>query len=77
MPSEVKGNQAAFDMCKDQLHKKYAIGTYVAFDDGKLIANAPSFDELTAKLAEQGRDRPDVFVVQVAESYPEKVFILL
>ncbi|MCC7338986.1 MAG: hypothetical protein IT422_28150 [Pirellulaceae bacterium] len=77
MHSQDKKNQAAFDSCKDQLHKKFGIGTYVAFDDGELIANAQSFDELTAMLAEQGRDRPDVFVVQVAESFPERVFILL
>ncbi len=77
MPSQNQKNQAAFEACKDQLHRNYAIGSYVAFDDGELIADASSFDELSAKLAEQGRDRPDVFVIQVAESYPEKVFILL
>lgn len=77
MPSQNQKNQVAFNACKDQLHRNYAIGSYVAFDDGELIANASSFDELSAKLAEQGRDRPDVFVIQVAESYPEKVFILL
>ncbi len=70
-------NQVAFEACKDQLHKKYPIGSYVAFDDGELIAEASTFDDLSARLAELGRDRPDVFVIQVAESYPENVFILL
>ncbi len=77
MPSQNQKNQAAFEACKDQLHRNYPIGSYVAFDDGELIADAFSFDELSTKLAEQGRDRPDVFVIQVAESYPEKVSILL
>lgn len=40
MPSQNQKSQVAFNACKDQLHRSYAIGSYVAFDDGELIAAA-------------------------------------
>ena len=41
------------------------------------MTDAASFDELTSVLAQIGKDRPDVFVVQVGVDYPEEVFILI
>ncbi len=70
-------NRAKFEECKDSLNARFEIGTYVALDDGELVADAPTFDKLSKKLKEQGRDWTDVFVVQVAETYPDSVFILL
>jgi hypothetical protein len=70
-------NVAKFEECKDSLKDRFEIGTYVAIDDGELVADAPTFDKLSKKLKEQGRDRTDVFVVHVAETYPDSVFILL
>ena len=70
-------NQAAFNACKDDLVDRYAIGQFVAFDEGEIIADAETFDKLSHKLSAIDRYRPDVFVVQVAESYPDQVFILL
>jgi len=70
-------NQAAFEAMKCQLRERFPIGHFVAFDDGSLVADADSFDELSEVLSRIGRNRSDVFVVQVAERYPEQVFILL
>ncbi len=70
-------NQAAFNACKDDLVERYAIGRFVAFDEGEIIAAAETFDKLSHELSAINRDRPDVFVVQVAESHPDQVFILL
>ncbi len=70
-------NQAAFNACKNDLVNRYAIGHFVAFDEGEIIADAETFDALSHVLSELDRDRPNVFVVQVAESYPDQVFILL
>lgn len=50
---------------------------FVVLDDGRLVTDAASFDELTSVLAQIGKDRPDVFVVQVGVDYPEEVFILI
>ncbi len=70
-------NQAAFQKAKRELTDRYPSGRFVAFDDGQIVADAASFDELTEILAAIGRDRPDVFVVQAGIGYPEEVFILL
>ncbi len=70
-------NQAAFLQMKEELDKRFPQGHFLAFDDGKLIADAETFDELTTALAAIDRDRPDVFVVQAGVTYPEEVFILI
>jgi hypothetical protein len=70
-------NRAAFRAAKHELSKRYPPGHFIAFDDGQIVADATSFDELTETLAAIGKDRPDVFVVQAGTNYPEKVFILL
>jgi hypothetical protein len=50
-------NQAAFQAVKRELAKRYPSGRFVAFDDGQLVADAASFDELSSALAEIGKDR--------------------
>ncbi len=70
-------NQAAYGITKQELSNQFSLGHYVAFDDGRIVADASSFDELTAALVRVGKDEPDVFVVQVGVDYPDEVFILL
>ncbi len=70
-------NQAAFKRTKQELAKCYPAGRFVAFDDGEIVADAATFDDLTAALAAIGKDRPDILVVQSGVNYPEEVFILI
>lgn len=77
MDSKREKNQSAFDAKKGELSQQFPPEHYVAFDDGELVADASSFDELTEVLSAIGKDSPEVFVVQVGVEYPEKVFILL
>jgi hypothetical protein len=70
-------NRAVFEAAKHELTKRYPPGRFIAFDDGQIVADAASFDELTETLAAIGKDRPDVFVVQVGADYPAEVSILL
>lgn len=77
MNSNQERNRAAFDKAKHELSKQYPPGRFIAFDEGRIVADAATFDELTATLSALGRDRPDVFVVQAGTEYPEEVFILL
>ena len=77
MTSNQEKNQAAFGKMKGELSKRYPAGHFVAFNEGQIVADAASFDELTEALAVIGMDRPDVFVVQAGVDYPEDVFILL
>ena len=77
MDSRQEKNQAAFHRAKHELRDRYPAGRFVAFDDGQIVADAATFDKLTEALAAIGKDRPDVFVVQVGMDYPDEVFILL
>jgi hypothetical protein len=70
-------NQAAFKRVKPELANRYPPGWFVAFDDGEIVADAATFDDLTAALAAIGKDRPDILVVQAGVNYPEEVFILI
>ncbi len=75
MNSNQERNRVAFQETKDALNKRYPPGHFIAFDDGEIVADAASFDELTKTLAAIDKDRPDVFVVQAGTVYPEEVFI--
>ncbi len=77
MNSNQVKNQAAFQRAKLELSNRYPPGRFVAFDDGQIVADAATFDELTDALAAIDKDRPDVFVVQAGADYPEEVSILL
>ena len=77
MSSRREQNELAFQQVKAELADRYPQGHYVAFDDGQVVADAASFDELTEALAAIGKDRPDVFVVQAGVEYPDEIFILL
>jgi hypothetical protein len=77
MNSNQEKNRAAFEAAKHELNKRYPPGRFVAFDDGQIVADAGSFDELSETLAAVGKDRPDVFVVQAGTNYSDEVFILL
>jgi len=75
--SNQEKNLAAFHKMKKELSDEYPPGRFVAFDDGRVVADAASFDELTEALAVIGKDCPDVFVVQAGVHYPDTVSILM
>jgi hypothetical protein len=77
MSSNQAINQAAFRQMKRDLDEQFPPGHFVAFDEGRLVADAESFDKLTEALEAIDKDRPDVFVVQTGVDYPQEVFILL
>lgn len=77
MSSNRDVNQAAFLKAKRELSERFPPGHFVAFDGGEIVADAPSFDQLSEALAAVGKDRPDIFVVQVGIDYPDRVSILL
>ena len=70
-------NQAAYRRLKEELARRFPPGRFVAFDDGEIVADAATFEELNAALVAIGKDRPDVLVVQAGVNYPDKVFILI
>ena len=77
MTSNQAKNQRAYREVEAELGARYPYGHFVAFDGGRIVADAPDFDRLTEALAAIGKDRSDVFVVQAGVKYPDEVFILL
>lgn len=77
MNSNQEKNRVAFQEAKGELANRYSPGRFLAFDDGRIVADAATFDELTEALARIGKDQPDVFVAQAGMNYPDEVFVLL
>lgn len=75
--TEYELNNAAFRRLKPEIDARYPAGHWVALEHGQIIANAPSYEELTELLASLGKDRPDIFVARARGYYPEFVHILL
>ena len=50
MNSNQQRNRAAFQEIKHELSQRFSPGRFVAFDDGQVVADAASFDELTEAL---------------------------
>jgi len=70
-------NEQAFRRIKEALDARFPAGHLIAFDDGRVIADAASVQELRTKLLAAGKDPREVFVVQAGADYPEFATILL
>jgi hypothetical protein len=49
----------------------------VAIENGQVVADAPTYEELTKLLVATGRNRSDIFVARAGEDYPEYADILV
>jgi len=61
-------NRKAYETLKDKIRTDYA-GKYVALGSGRILAVAPTFDEVKAAL-EQLQDVPECYFVFPAETEP-------
>ena len=75
-PEDHNPNQAAYRRLKDDIDRTYAPGRFVALAHGRIVADAPTFEELDSGLSAQGLESPDVLVVQAGAEYPEESIIL-
>ena len=73
--SERQRNHAAYWRDKDQLARQYPHGWFVAYSDGKIIADAADFDSLHANLLAKGKNSPEILVVEAGVEYPKEVVI--
>ena len=65
-------NQAAYRRLKPVIDRTYPHGWFVAIDGGRIIADAATFEELSAALAALGKDSPHVLVAEAGEDmHPE------
>ena len=70
-------NQAAYLKTKEELAARFPQGHFIAFDDGEIVADAETFDELTEALIAVGKNRRDIFVIQAGVETPKQLTILL
>jgi hypothetical protein len=61
-------NRKAYEALKDKIRTEHA-GKYVALGSGRILAVAPTFDEIEAAL-EQLQDIPECYFVFPAEMEP-------
>ncbi len=61
-------NRKAYEALKEQIQTEHA-GKYVALGSGRILAVAPTFDEIEATL-EQLKDIPECYFVFPAEMEP-------
>ena len=73
--SERQRNHAAYWRDKDKLAKQYPHGWFLAYSGGKIIADAADFDALHENLLAQGKNSPDILVVEAGVEYPKDVVI--
>ena len=70
-------DEAAFRRMKPEIDGRFPRGHWVAFDNGLLIADAPSHEDLSRELAAIGKDNPNIFVAQAGLDYPKFVWMLI
>jgi hypothetical protein len=69
-------NEKAFRSLKPHIDQAFPAGRFVAIDEGRIVGDAATFEDLHSKLDRLGKTSKDVLVVQAGVSYPEDVVIL-
>jgi hypothetical protein len=68
-------NHAAYARLKAQIDKSYPANRYVAIREGRIVADAPTFEGLYNSVSELLTDPEEVMVVQAGIDYPKKAII--
>jgi len=77
LPEERRVNEVAYRRLRPTIDQTYPPGQFIAIDNGEIVADAPSFRELEAALATQGRSSPDILFVRAGDDTPDFGYILL
>lgn len=70
-------DQVAFRKMKPSIDQSYPQGHFVAIDEGRIVADAATFEELSDALDTMGKDSAEILVVQAGVDYPEYAVIFL
>jgi len=73
---EIAVNQAAYLRLRDEIDRSYPKDRFVGIHDGRVVADAESFEEIDTKLDEMGFTSPAVLVVRAGDETPEYLEIL-
>jgi hypothetical protein len=66
----IEDNNSTFWRLRPTIDRTYPKGWAVAIDDGRIIADAGTFEQLDAILAAQGADSREVLVAEAGFEYP-------
>jgi hypothetical protein len=72
---ERQANQTAYRQLRDSLTQTYPPGRFVAIAEGRVAADAETFDDLRAALRAGGMDPSQALIVQAGVEYPETAVI--
>jgi hypothetical protein len=61
---------------KATIDENYAKGRFLAIGGGRIVADAPSFDELASRVRSLGKNPKEMLIVQAGVEYPETGIIL-
>lgn len=61
---------------RDAIDARFPAGRFVAVEQGRVLADAPSFRELDDALKAMGKTSKEILVVQAGVEIPEFAFIL-
>jgi len=70
-------DEVAFRKMKPMIDQTYPHGQFVAIHEGRIVADAATFDELSTALDAMGKDSAETLVVQAGVDYPENAVIFL
>lgn len=74
--AENRVNQAAYLRLRDEIAVTYPKGRFVAIDDGRVVADAGSFEAIDGRLRELGVPRLRGLVVLAGDDTPDFIDIL-
>jgi hypothetical protein len=69
-------SQAAYLRLKDEIDTTYPKGRFVAIYEGRVVADAETFDAIQKKLDDLGIDSPRAMVVQAGDETPDYIEFL-
>ena len=73
---ENRVNQAAYKRLRSEIDSKYPKGRFIGFADGKVVADAETFDVIDAKLDVLGLEPLKTMVVVAGDDMPEYVDVM-
>jgi hypothetical protein len=69
-------NFVAYERLKSELEEKYPKGHFVGISFGKIVADAPKFDDLITRVRNLGLDLRKVLAIQAGDEAPHYSIII-
>jgi hypothetical protein len=64
-----------YEVMRQEIDRRFSMGTFVAVERGRVVADAENHRTLVEKLQSQGKSPKGMLIVQAGVSYPESAEI--